>query len=445
MKKWYIIFGVILVAGLIAYAFLTVLEFTPPAGEWQNRAEYLNKTPVITIAASDEGQGLRTVEVTFKRGTEAIKLHSEDLSGAEPAQKEATLDVTPDFKTLGLEDGEGTITVSITDRSLWNLGKGNTLTLEYPVVIDTVPPLVGLLSVDHVVVKGGSEVTVYRASTDVVQTGVAVGGYFFPGHTGAFEDENTYVAFFSYPYDLGSVEPIFITAEDRAGNMVKKSLPVLVKPKRYLKRTLVISDEFIMMKVPEVLTFANMEETGDLLTDFLTVNKELRNWQASQIREITRDTRSEFLWKGGFKQFRNTSVEARFADFRIYKYKGEVVDQQYHLGYDLAATKRFPIGASNSGVVVFAGSFGIYGNTVVIDHGFGLFTLYSHMSTIDVAVGDSVERGAIIGRTGETGLAGGDHLHFGVYLHGTPVTPIEWWDAKWVRNRILRRLRVMGE
>jgi hypothetical protein len=104
------------------------------------------------------------------------------------------------------------------------------LTLEYPVVIDTVPPLVGLLSVDHVVVKGGSEVTVYRASTDVVQTGVAVGGYFFPGHTGAFEDENTYVAFFSYPYDLGSVEPIFITAEDRAGNMVKKSLPVLVKP-----------------------------------------------------------------------------------------------------------------------------------------------------------------------------------------------------------------------
>jgi murein DD-endopeptidase MepM/ murein hydrolase activator NlpD len=67
------------------------------------------------------------------------------------------------------------------------------------------------------------------------------------------------------------------------------------------------------------------------------------------------------------------------------------------------------------------------------------------MSTIDVAVGDSVERGAIIGRTGETGLAGGDHLHFGVYLHGTPVTPIEWWDAKWVRNRILKRLRAMGE
>lgn len=447
MKKWAIVLLVLAVLGLVTYAFLTVLEFTPPEGEWQNRAEYLGKTPVITIAASDEGQGLRSIEVTFKRGTEVHTLYAQDYRERELVIGEITLDVQPDFRKVGIEDGDGVITVTIIDKSFWRFGKGNSTTLEYPVVIDTVPPRVQLLSVDHVVVVGGSEVTAYRASDDVVKSGVSVGGYFFPGHTGAFRDADTYAAFFSYPYDLSAteVEPLFITAEDRAGNTVRKSLPVLVKSKRYRKRFIVITDEFIARKVPEVLSFENLDETGVPLEDFLTVNRDLRDRQASHIRELTMDTRPELLWEGGFMQFRNTAVQARFADFRTYKYNGEVVDEQYHLGYDLAATKRFPISAANSGVVVFTGSFGIYGNTVVIDHGFGLFTLYSHMSTIDVVEGDEVGKGEPIGRTGETGLAGGDHLHFGVLLNGTPVTPIEWWDEKWVRNRILNRLSAVGE
>ena len=112
-----------------------------------------------------------------------------------------------------------------------------------------------------------------------------------------------------------------------------------------------------------------------------------------------------------------------------------------HLGYDLAVTRRYPVGAANSGTVVFAGSLGIYGNTVIIDHGFGLCSLYSHLSSVAAASGDAVTKGGILGRTGETGLAIGDHLHYGVYVHGVAVLPLEWWDAKWIRDNITGKLR----
>jgi len=117
-----------------------------------------------------------------------------------------------------------------------------------------------------------------------------------------------------------------------------------------------------------------------------------------------------------------------------------VVDQEYHLGYDLAVTRRYPVEAANDGVVVFAGDLGIYGNAVIIDHGYGINTLYGHMSSIDVSVGDTIKKKQIIGRTGETGLAAGDHLHYGVYIYGVPVRPVEWWDEKWINDNILNKI-----
>jgi len=95
-------------------------------------------------------------------------------------------------------------------------------------------------------------------------------------------------------------------------------------------------------------------------------------------------------------------------------------------------------------VVAFTGDLGLYGNAVIIDHGLGLFTLYGHMSQIDVKVGDAVAKRAILGNTGETGFAGGDHLHFGVYLDGVAVLPVEWWDAKWITDNVTPKLEGRG-
>ena len=121
-------------------------------------------------------------------------------------------------------------------------------------------------------------------------------------------------------------------------------------------------------------------------------------------------------------------------------YNEKEVDQQTHLGFDLASTQQAPVPASNRGEVMLADYMGIFGNCVILDHGHGLMSLYAHLSSIDVRPGQTVERGHSLGRTGATGLAGGDHLHFATLIRGLPVTPVEWWDNHWIQDRIDRKL-----
>jgi murein DD-endopeptidase MepM/ murein hydrolase activator NlpD len=91
--------------------------------------------------------------------------------------------------------------------------------------------------------------------------------------------------------------------------------------------------------------------------------------------------------------------------------------------------------------VLHAGWLGIYGNCVIVDHGMGLQSLYAHLSSIDVRAGDSVSKDQQLGRSGSTGLAGGDHLHFTMLLNGRAITPVDWWSGQWVEDRIVRKLR----
>ena len=130
------------------------------------------------------------------------------------------------------------------------------------------------------------------------------------------------------------------------------------------------------------------------------------------------------------------SSRAGFADHRTYFYKGEAIDKQVHLGMDIASTRRADVKAANRGKVAFADYLGIYGNMVMVDHGQGVFSLYSHLSQINVAPGDDVERSAVLGLTGTSGMAGGDHLHFSMLVNGIFVTPKEWWDQHWVEVTI---------
>ena len=131
---------------------------------------------------------------------------------------------------------------------------------------------------------------------------------------------------------------------------------------------------------------------------------------------------------------------AGFADHRSYLYNDEIIDDQNHMGVDLASFANSPIEAANDGVVIFAQNLGIYGLTVVIDHGQGLASLYGHLSSFSVAQGSVVKKGDVIAYSGRTGLANGDHLHFSILVHGIFVNPLEWWDAHWIKNNITRKL-----
>jgi murein DD-endopeptidase MepM/ murein hydrolase activator NlpD len=137
-------------------------------------------------------------------------------------------------------------------------------------------------------------------------------------------------------------------------------------------------------------------------------------------------------------------VFSNFAETRTYLYRGRPVDTQVHVGFDLASTKQSPVPAANAGQVAFAGPLTIYGNTVILDHGLGLQTLYAHLSTLAIKEGDAVTKGQELGRSGTTGLAVGDHLHFEVLVSGTSVTPIEWWDGRWIRDRVNKPLKDAG-
>jgi murein DD-endopeptidase MepM/ murein hydrolase activator NlpD len=116
------------------------------------------------------------------------------------------------------------------------------------------------------------------------------------------------------------------------------------------------------------------------------------------------------------------------------------VDQQVHLGFDLSDTQTAPVHAANDGRVVWAGDMGIYGNCVVLDHGYSLQSIYGHMREIDVKVGDMVQKDQKLGIAGQTGLAGGVHVHFSMQIDGVQINPREWWDEHWIKDRILAKL-----
>jgi murein DD-endopeptidase MepM/ murein hydrolase activator NlpD len=191
-------------------------------------------------------------------------------------------------------------------------------------------------------------------------------------------------------------------------------------------------------------TELKVDDPSNLLASYLAINRELRRMNNETIANLALSTSPEILWRGPFKQLINTAVEAGFADQRTYVYNGADVDRQVHLGFDLASTSAAPVLAANRGRVVHAGWLGIYGNCVILDHGMGLQSLYAHLSSLAVNAGDLVDSEATLGRSGATGLAGGDHLHFTMLLGGNAITPVDWWSAQWVQDRVLRKFSDAG-
>jgi murein DD-endopeptidase MepM/ murein hydrolase activator NlpD len=215
-----------------------------------------------------------------------------------------------------------------------------------------------------------------------------------------------------------------------------------VFPKPFRRSRIELDEAFIGRVVPAILERTPaLKPDGDDLAKFLTINRDLRQQNAETIAKLAAQTASEALWSAPFKQLGNSKVESAFADHRTYFFRGKEVDQQVHLGFDLAVTANVPIVAANRGRVIYADYLGIYGNCVIVDHGLGVQTLYAHLSSFETAAGQTVEQGQTLGRSGMTGLAGGDHLHFTQLVHGRAVTPVEWWDAHWIEDRVLRKLR----
>jgi murein DD-endopeptidase MepM/ murein hydrolase activator NlpD len=311
------------------------------------------------------------------------------------------------------------------------------------------PPRIAVQSTHHYINHGGSEMIVYRVTPADAVSGVRVGDQEYLGFPAAGAglenaDPALRIAFFALLPNQDRTTPIGLFARDELGNENQATFDYRVFPKAFRNSRIQIDDRFLEKVIPAILQNTpelRVENPADLLASFLRVNRDLRRENNATIAALARQTAPEILWQGPFKQLVNSAVEAGFADQRTYVYKGQEVDQQVHLGFDLASTSAAPVRASNHGKVLYAGWLGIYGNCVIVDHGMGLQSLYAHLSSIEVKVGDSVDTNEELGRSGSTGLAGGDHLHFTLLLGGNAITPIDWWSPKWVNDRIVRKLR----
>jgi len=427
----------ILVAGLVGGAiyFKPRFDSTPPQIRLSPEADVLGLTP-LEIQVSDP-TGLKSITATLSQNGAEKTVASEQFPQSVPSKKLA-LDLS---KLTGIAEGPAVLKVTARDASFWHWGAGNEATLEKKLTIDITPPTLELVADDRYINFGGVGAIVYKSSPDTVRSGVKAGSHWFPAFQGAVKDHpDYYFAFFSHAYDVQPTDRATLVATDKAGNTREMRLSYELKNVKYKKSTIAISDSFFQNKVVPLLKDLS-KRSGSVKDVFIAVDKGVRKENEDKIAEVTGKATPKMLWDGtAFAQLSNSKVEANFADARTYTYNGEPIDTAFHMGYDLSVTKHYPIEAANSGVVAFTGDLGLYGNAVILDHGLGLFTLYGHMSEIDVKVGDSVAKRGILGKTGETGFAGGDHLHFGVYLDGVAVLPVEWWDPKWIADNVTPKL-----
>ncbi|HKI51266.1 MAG TPA: M23 family metallopeptidase [Geothermobacteraceae bacterium] len=389
----------------------------------------------LQLKLTDQDSGLRNASVSVVQNGKTFPL----LNSEFPIQTQ-TESLPLSLADLKLKSGPLELVVQATDRSVYHFGKGNTSEQRVMLEYDNKPPVISVRSRSHNLRQGGSGLIIYTVSEEVVRTGVVLGERFFPGYQ---QPSGDYACLFSLGYDTDAkgVSPRLI-AEDLAGNERQTGFNYFANPRKPVHTRINLSDSFLDAKMPN---FQHLypEET-DLLGVFLKVNQQLRTANRQQLGSLGKKTASEPLWNGSFFRQPGANKEG-FGAVRTYYYRGKKVDIQTHLGIDLASVAHGPINATNDGVVVYADEFGIYGQCVIIDHGLGLQSIYGHLSSIGVAVGDQVHGGDEIGRTGATGLAGGDHLHFGILVAGTPVNPLEWWDPNWVKNNITSKLQLLKE
>jgi murein DD-endopeptidase MepM/ murein hydrolase activator NlpD len=346
-------------------------------------------------------------------------------------------DAIPDLK-----EGRAALEIVARNDSWGRFFRGGKSELKLDLPVRFEPPAISVLTPQVYVDQGGCDLVLFTVSPGTAESGIQVGPYFFRSWPVKASLPDTRMCLFAYPYNVDPKTPAHIVARDDVGNETKEGFSRKVFPKKFRKGTIDLQDSFMQRVVPAILSHTpELKDQGNLLQNYLLLNRHLRMINSQLLVAYAQRTAPRFLWTQTFLRYPNSQVEAHFADDRTYLYNGQVVDHETHLGDDLASIEHAPVPAANSGVVVFAHYFGIYGNAVLIDHGCGLQTLYGHLSSFAVKAGDHVERGQIIGHSGETGLAGGDHLHFSVLLDGAFVDPLEWWDPHWIHDRIEAKLQ----
>lgn len=393
----------------------------------------------LKISLKDRNR-IRNYRLYELRNGERNLLESVDLDGL---KQQVTFEIPAPKNVTSTPKSPLEFEIESTDGSWWNFFKGNTATHKITAIIDTKRPILRLIAHSYGITKGGSALVIFRAEDEFLKSiQVSNGKDNFSAKP--FYKEGYYAALIAWPTTQDEFNAS-IRAIDLAGNLAISNINFVRTNKNYRQSQLKLKDSFIDGKISALIQEIDeraLESFENGVEKFKYINEEVRASNEQIIAQISRKAAAgnalgaEFA-PLPFYPLRHAAVVANFGDHRFFEYGGKIVSESHHLGLDLASVKNAPIFSTNKGAVLFTGFLGIYGNIVLIDHGLGLVTLYAHMSEINVQKGESVAAGTIIGKTGISGLALGDHLHFGIIVQGKEVSCIEWMDARWIKENIL--------
>lgn len=433
-SRSFLIFFLILVVIGAGVGVILFFEGEKPQIVLKDNPDFIGSSHEIRFTVTDSRSGLRSVKALIRQDKKEKELFSKIYARSGYTGKigpsEESKSVLFEARKLGFSDGPAEIEIEAHDYSFRGFFAGNTTVFKKSITIDTVPPKIDLLHNERSIKPGGSGIVLYRISQDAVSNGVQVNTHFFPGFSLGSDKKDIYIAYFALPFDTTKIDVAQVVALDKAGNRAAVSFAATLQKTIQKADQITIDDGFLTTKIPEFEQHYP-EMTGDMKDKYLYINNTIRRENDKKIVALCQTPNPERLWQDRFLRMPG-SPRAGYADHRTYLYKGEPFDKQVHLGVDIAQTERVEVKAANKGKVVFAEYLGIYGNMIILDHGQGIYSLYSHLSEFKIAPGEMVAENIVIGRTGYTGMAGGDHLHFAMLVHGIFVNPIEWWDPHWI-------------
>jgi murein DD-endopeptidase MepM/ murein hydrolase activator NlpD len=450
-----IIFLLVVVAAIFLILVVKLTSREAPSISLANQPKGLGQSAQLIVNASDAKHHLKQLTLEVSQNGQVIHQSSLVITAKPQSSWKFWASHPPSATSWNvlvgrevipeLKEGRATIRVTASNDSWGRFFRGGESETSIDLPVRFAPPQISVMTTQHYINQGGCDMVVFKVSPGTAESGVQVGDTFYPSFPVKESDPLTRLALFAYAYNTDPSTVPHVVARDDAGNQSQASFSYKVFPKKFHSDTFDLEKlsggHFLENVVPPIMSQTpELHDEGSLLKNFLEINGPLRQQDAQKLVELSHQTADHFLWSGTFLRL-PAKTEASFADYRTYKFGGQEVDHQTHLGFDLAGSEHMPVRAANDGVVVLARFFGIYGNAVVIDHGCGIQSLYGHMSSLEVKEGDTVKKEQEIGKSGQTGLAGGDHLHFTMLLDGVPVNPIEWWDPHWIHDRITAKLQ----
>lgn len=428
-------FLLVLIVGTVGYVYTsTMFERDLPKVDMKNNGYWNLKKPLqITI---DDQSGIKSYKVILKTTSEEKTLHVEQFL---TPNKSIKIDVEPPRSAYSMKDKSLVISIEATDASKWNLLNGNTTVVNYKLKIDKKRPQLSSVSNSYKIKKGGSALVIFKAKDENLKDLYIETNFGKKFKVQPFYKEGYYISLLAWPVTESNFRATII-AKDFADNISKTGVSLYIKDKKYRVSKIKLSDKFLNGKIAQLAEeFVETQGVSDKIEQFKIINEDVRAKNENLIHDITSKVSDEMI--SDFKMnkmypLKNAAIVARFGDHRKYSYQGNHISESYHLGLDMASNAMAKIKPQNGGDVVFADYNGLYGNMPIIHHGLGLYTLYGHCSTLNVATGDEVTTKAHIANTGKSGYAMGDHLHFGVIVQGIEVRPAEWMDKEWMRLNI---------